>query len=63
MKNFEIRKLPINEIEIILKKKKMQYIRTRYNHKIELNKNPNYIKYARRLLARILTILHEKKKS
>lgn len=63
MKNSEIRKIPIKEIKIFFKKKKMQYIKTKYNHKIEHNKNPISIRYTRRFIARILTILHENKKN
>lgn len=62
MKNSEIRKLSIEKIEVILKNKKMQYMRVKYNHKIELNKSPSSIRYTRRFISRILTILHEKKK-
>lgn len=61
MKNSEIRKTSLDKIEVILNNQKMKYIRIKYNHKIELDKKPNYIKYSRRYIARMLTILHERK--
>lgn len=60
MKNSELIELSIDRLKVILKNKKMEYVKVKYNHKIELNKNSNYIRYSRRLIARILTILNKK---
>lgn len=60
MKNSELINLPIDRLKAILKDKKSHYLKIKYNHKIELNKNSNYIRYTRRFIARILTILNKK---
>lgn len=60
MKYSELIKLPIDRLKVLVKDKKMHYFKMKYNHKIELNKNPNDIRYTRRFIARILTILNKK---
>lgn len=61
MKNSEIRKLSIDKINLLIQDTKRQYIITKYNHKIEVNSNPIVIRYTRRFIARLISILHEKK--
>lgn len=60
MKNTEIRKLAIDKITTLLKNTKIQYLRIKYNHKIEVDSNPIIIRYTRRFIARLISILHEK---
>lgn len=60
MKATEIRDLSIEEIGAKLEEVRDQYSRTRLNHAVSGIENPASIKYDRREVARLLTIMNEK---
>ena len=60
MKATEIRDLSIEEIGAKLEEVRDQYARTRLNHAVSGIENPASIKFNRRDIARLITILNEK---
>ena len=61
MKAAEIRELTVAEIEERIKKKKNNLLRMKLNHAVSPVENPTTIKKTRRDIARMMTILAEKK--
>ena len=60
MKATEIRELSIEEIGAKLEEVRDQYARMRLNHAVSGIENPATIKFNRRDIARLLTIMNEK---
>ncbi len=61
MKASEIRELSIKEIEERLDNERLSLVRQKLSHAISPLDNPMKIKESRRNIARMETILHEKK--
>ncbi len=60
MKATEIRELSIEEIGAKLEEVRDQYARMRLNHAVSGIESPATIKFTRRDIARLLTIMNEK---
>ena len=63
MKASEIRELTVKELEERIETEKNLLIKQKLNHAISPLDNPQKIKEARRNVARMMTVLSEKKKS
>ncbi len=63
MKTSEIRELSIKEIEERIENERLSLVRQKLNHAISPLDNPMKIKENRRNIARLETILHEKKRN
>ena len=61
MKTSEIRELTIKEIEELIETEKTQLLKLRLNHSISPLDNPMKITETRRNIARLKTILHQRK--
>lgn len=61
MRASEIRDLTIEEVEARLKDERDKLLRTRLNHAVSAIENPSDIKTSRRTIARLETILRERK--
>ncbi|MGD9977020.1 MAG: 50S ribosomal protein L29 [Bacteroidales bacterium] len=61
MKTSEIRELTIKEIEERIETEKTQLLKLRLNHSISPLDNPMKITETRRNIARLKTILHQRK--
>ena len=61
MKAKEIRDLSLQEIEARLKEEQDQLLRLRLNHAVSSIENPSEIRESRRTIARLKTILAERR--
>jgi large subunit ribosomal protein L29 len=60
MKNTELRTLTIEELNRKLTSEKESLVKLRFAHAISPIENPMKISQARKLIARIITVIHEK---
>jgi len=63
MKNNEIKGLSVQEIAEKLKEERMLYNKMKFNHAVSPIENPMKLKAARKLIARYLTELSDRKRS
>lgn len=61
MKASEIRTLPVEQIQETLKIQKEEYQQMRFNNGLVSLKSPIELRHVRKTIARLETVLHEKK--
>lgn len=63
MKTAELRELTDDEIGVKLEEQRREYLNMRFQLTTQQLENPSGIKFVRREIARILTIVNERKKA
>ncbi|MCE4604108.1 MAG: 50S ribosomal protein L29 [Aeropyrum sp.] len=62
MKPKELREMSVEELEKTLRELRIKIVGLRYRAKVGLLENPGELRETRRNIARVLTVLREKKK-